>query len=120
MRECALKRQNCLESSKRQKQFVEARFGDRCGPKGVVCLGLPDRFNYKGSDLVSRLAGKLGPYLGPPANDEWQPAVKASEPCSQGPASNRDADIGSLVRNAVSRLSTLFSGAKTLRAEPSA
>jgi predicted protein tyrosine phosphatase len=53
--------------SKRQQRIVEARFPDRAQRKRLVCLGLPDRFEYKSPKLVTKLTVKLRPYLGAPA-----------------------------------------------------
>ena len=57
--------------SKRQRKVVEQRFRNSFASKPVVCLHLPDRYEYKSPKLVMRLTGKLGPYLGPPTKNEW-------------------------------------------------
>ena len=46
--------------------FLESTFPDVAARKPVVCLGLPDKFDYKGQDLVVKLVAKLDPYLGRP------------------------------------------------------
>ena len=57
--------------SKRQRNVIKQRFRNSFASKPVVCLNLPDRFEYKSPKLVMRLTGKLGPYLGPPTKNEW-------------------------------------------------
>jgi hypothetical protein len=57
--------------SKRQRKVIEDRFRSSCASKPVVCLHVPDRYEYKSPKLVMRLTGKLGPYLGSPTNNEW-------------------------------------------------
>lgn len=49
-----------------QLEAMERRFGTRNFGKPVVCLGLPDTFDYKSQQLVLKLTAKLEPYLGRP------------------------------------------------------
>ena len=49
-----------------QLEAMEKRFGTKDFGKPVVCLGLPDTFDYKSQQLVLKLTAKLEPYLGRP------------------------------------------------------
>lgn len=49
-----------------QLEAMERRFGTKDFGKPVVCLGLPDTFDYKSQQLVLKLTAKLEPYLGRP------------------------------------------------------
>jgi predicted protein tyrosine phosphatase len=49
-----------------QIEAMERRFGKKDFGKPVVCLGLPDTFDYKSQQLVLKLTAKLEPYLGRP------------------------------------------------------
>jgi len=49
-----------------QLEAMEKRFGTKNFGKPVVCLGLPDIFDYKSQQLVLKLTAKLEPYLGRP------------------------------------------------------
>ena len=49
-----------------QLEAMEKRFGTKNFGKPVVCLGLPDTFDYKSQQLVLKLTAKLEPYLGRP------------------------------------------------------
>jgi predicted protein tyrosine phosphatase len=49
-----------------QLEAMERRFGTKSFGKPVVCLGLPDTFDYKSQQLVLKLTAKLEPYLGRP------------------------------------------------------
>ena len=107
--------------SKRQQRIVEARFGDRPDRKRLVCLRLPDRFEYKSPELISKLTGKLRPYLGPPADDQWASAARSPTPrVAERSHFSRNSNITSPLGNIFSQFRSLFSGAKALRAEPSA
>lgn len=53
--------------SRRQRKVVEKRYRHVARGKRVVCLHLPDRFEYKSPKLILKLTSKLGPYLGKPA-----------------------------------------------------
>jgi len=104
--------------SKEHQRIVRARFGDRADRKRMVCLGLPDRFEYKCPKLVMRLAEKLGPYLGPPKR--WAPHERRpSPPAAKRSTVSSNANTGSLFRDVFSLFSSLFSGAKSPQAEPS-
>jgi predicted protein tyrosine phosphatase len=49
-----------------QIEAMKRRFGKKDFGKPVVCLGLPDTFDYKSQQLVLKLTAKLEPYLGRP------------------------------------------------------
>jgi predicted protein tyrosine phosphatase len=49
-----------------QLEAMEKRFGTKDFGKPVVCLGVPDTFDYKSQQLVLKLTAKLEPYLGRP------------------------------------------------------
>ena len=59
--------------SKRQENVIKGRYRDSFDARPVVCLGLPDRFEYKSPKLITALKKKLGPYLGPPDSTEPTP-----------------------------------------------
>jgi predicted protein tyrosine phosphatase len=50
-----------------QLEAMKRRFGKKDFGKPVVCLGLPDTFDYKSQQLVLKLTAKLEPYLGRPS-----------------------------------------------------
>ena len=50
-----------------QLEAMERRFGKKDFGKPVVCLDLPDTFDYKSQQLVLKLTAKLEPYLGRPS-----------------------------------------------------
>jgi predicted protein tyrosine phosphatase len=56
--------------SRRQRKVIEERFPNSFGGKTVVCLHLPDRFEYKSPKLVIKLTGKLERYLGRPDDSD--------------------------------------------------
>jgi len=56
--------------SKRQRRVIEERFPNSLGGKTVVCLHLPDKFEYKSPKLVIKLTGKLERYLGKPNHSD--------------------------------------------------
>ncbi len=106
--------------SKRQKRVIEARFGDRSDRKRIVCLRLPDRFEYKSSKLVMELTGRLGPYLGAPANEERAAAEEPSvEPVAKSPSASSNRDTASSNRGLLGLLSGLVHAGKPLLGEPS-
>ena len=106
--------------SKAQQRIVEARFGNRSDGKPLVCLRLADRFEYKSPKLVMKLTGKLRPYLGPPANNEWASSEKPpAPPVAENPAVSRNSAIVALIGNVFSFFSNLFLGAKALGAQAS-
>ena len=49
-----------------QTEALETRFGQVVRQKQVICLDLPDIFEYKSQSLVIKLTAKLEPYLGRP------------------------------------------------------
>jgi predicted protein tyrosine phosphatase len=49
-----------------QVEAMEKRFGTKDFGKPVVCLDLPDTFQYKSQQLVLKLTAKLEPFLGRP------------------------------------------------------
>ncbi len=49
-----------------QTEALETRFGQLLRQKQVICLDLPDVFQYKSQNLVIKLTAKLEPYLGRP------------------------------------------------------
>jgi predicted protein tyrosine phosphatase len=51
-----------------QLEAMKRRFGKKDFGKPVVCLGLPDTFDYKSQQLVLKLTAKLEPYLGRPTS----------------------------------------------------
>ncbi len=51
---------------KEQSRQMEMRFGDLLEEKEIICLGLPDIFDYKSPSLVTKLVAKLDPFLGRP------------------------------------------------------
>jgi len=57
--------------SKYHQRIVQARFGNQADGKPLVCLRVPDRFDYKCPKLVARLVEGVCPYLGPPTADRW-------------------------------------------------
>jgi predicted protein tyrosine phosphatase len=60
-----------------QSDAIETRFGPIKLQKRVVCLDLPDVFEYKSKSLVVKLTAKLEPYLGRP-NSRRFPTTKSS------------------------------------------
>ena len=103
--------------SKEQQRIVEARFGNRLGSRRLVCLPLPDRFDYKSPKLVSKLTGRLTPYLGAPVDDRWDSAGTPPAPrVADNPAVSPDRDTPSLGRRVSSLLNALPFGAKALSA----
>jgi predicted protein tyrosine phosphatase len=65
--------------SKRQENVIKGRYRDSFDARPVVCLGLPDRFEYKSPKLITALKKKLGPYLGPPGGTELTPTQPPRE-----------------------------------------
>ncbi len=51
---------------KDQITAMTERFEDIVEKKRIICLGLPDKFEYKSPSLVVKLVSKLDPYLGRP------------------------------------------------------
>lgn len=71
-----------------QLEAMEKRFGTKDFGKPVVCLGLPDTFDYKSQQLVLKLTAKLEPYLGRPIAKPARtrlPSVRKSSAAKQLP-----------------------------------
>lgn len=49
-----------------QTEAIATRFRNKALQKQVICLDLPDIFDYKSQSLVIKLTAKLEPYLGRP------------------------------------------------------
>ena len=99
-----------------QIEAMERRFGKKDFGKPVVCLGLPDTFDYKSQQLVLKLTAKLEPYLGRPSAKPARtrlPAAPKSPIVKQGATQN-----GSEHRSFVARL--LTSVGVVQRKQPSA
>ncbi len=47
----------------KQKKFLQERFGALLTDKRLICLSIPDRFDYMQPELVDLLRRKLIPYL---------------------------------------------------------
>lgn len=62
--------------SKQQQKVIKERYRDAFNSKPVVCLRLPDRFEYKSPKLVMALREKVGPYLGTPDRTEPTPTKR--------------------------------------------
>jgi len=86
--------------SKRQENVIKERYRDSFYTRPVVCLRLPDRFEYKSPKLVTTLKRRLGPYLGtpdsievPPGKPRWRralaPPLGASSPLRLGRSGRR-------------------------------
>ena len=82
-----------------QTEAIETRFGHVVQEKQVICLDLPDVFDYKSRSLVVKLTAKLEPYLGRP-NSKKVPAIKS--PARTLPKPSRS--IGKPGRSLVSQL----------------
>ena len=105
--------------SKRHQRIVEARFRDRSRRKTVVCLHLPDRFEYKSPELVTKLTGKLAHYLKAPAKNERISAGKPpAPPVAEDPASSPKPGTAWLRRRVFTLLRSLPFGTKASPAEP--
>ena len=50
---------------KHERELLE-RFADVAPQKSIVCLDIPDQYDYLSPDLIELLTVKLTPYLGPP------------------------------------------------------
>jgi predicted protein tyrosine phosphatase len=48
---------------KRHLQRLQQKFGEELARKRVVCLHIPDDFEYMDDDLVERLHGGVAPYM---------------------------------------------------------
>ena len=107
--------------SKRQQRIIEARFSNRTDSKRVVCVNVPDRFEYKSPELISKLTAKLCPYLGSPANNECAPpSSRAAQGDTPPSASSRKPDAGSTLRIMFTSFSSPLSRANAPLAEGAA
>jgi hypothetical protein len=70
-----------------QLEAMERRFGTTDFGKPVVCLGLPDTFDYKSQQLVLKLTAKLEPYLGRPVAKPSKTRLPAAPKPKRAPAS---------------------------------
>ena len=87
-----------------QLEAMEKRFGTKEFGKPVICLGLPDTFDYKSQQLVLKLTAKLEPYLGRPTSKPSKTRLPASpKPASAKPEVSRGVKAR---RSLVSRLLT--------------
>ena len=82
-----------------QTEAIETRFRNEVLQKQVICLDLPDIFDYKSQSLVIKLTAKLEPYLGRP-NSKKVPVRKT--PVNPMPKPSRSS--GKLGRSLVSQL----------------
>jgi predicted protein tyrosine phosphatase len=64
-----------------QLEAMRSRFGAKLNEKKIICLGLPDVFDYKSRNLVIKLTAKLEPYLGRP-NAKRSRAIPAAQKTS--------------------------------------
>jgi hypothetical protein len=88
-----------------------------------VCLPLTDRFDYKCPKLVSKLTGKLAPYLGLPATNNNHSASPEKPQMGTLPANSAvpaNQDTASALSNVFGLFNSMISGAKALTAKPSA
>lgn len=106
--------------SKYHRRLVQTRFGDQADRKPLVCLRVPDRFDYKCPKLVARVVEGVCPYLGPPTTNRWGSTKNRVSPTSDNrwspPIPNTSSssalrDLFSFFRN------LLFSGDKASEAE---
>ena len=87
-----------------QVTAMEKRFGTKEFGRPVICLGLPDTFDYKSQQLVLKLTTKLEPYLGRPTTKPAKthlPELPKLMPSERGAARSTSAR-----RSFVSRLLT--------------
>lgn len=106
--------------SRRQQRVVEARFRDTAENKRVVCLHLPDRFEYKSTELIQKLTGKLRPYLGAPAAEEGLEAGQSAGTVqARDESASQNRQPGSPVRQVFRQCQSLFSTSRDLLGEPS-
>lgn len=82
-----------------QIEALQKRFADVPLRNEVICLGMPDDFEYKSPRLVIKLTAKLEPYLGRPIAKPGRTPVLKSRPAAVGPsaASKRAAPLKSFV-----------------------
>jgi predicted protein tyrosine phosphatase len=75
--------------SRRQQKVLEKRYGDFYRGKRIVCLNLPDRFEYNGPKLITKLTVRLGRYLGKPVNNEQAATDGPAAPTPESPPLKR-------------------------------
>ena len=66
--------------SKRQRKAIVERFRASSGSRNLVCVPVPDVFEYKSPKLVTMLTGKLRRYLGKPADNARSPIQGLAAP----------------------------------------
>jgi predicted protein tyrosine phosphatase len=54
---------------RRLRALLRRRFGAALVGKELVCLGVPDDFQFQQPELVAALAERLAPHLGPPGTE---------------------------------------------------
>ena len=107
--------------SPRQQRIVEARFRDVADNKRLVCLNVPDRFEYKSPELIQKLTGKLRPYLGAPAGNEGAlPQQAPAREDAAGLPTSMARDVGVPPSHAFRQWQCLLSVSGDLLGEPSA
>lgn len=52
----------------RLEKLIRKRFGTPAAGKTVVCLAVPDDFQFMQPELLAVLTDRLAPYLGPPVS----------------------------------------------------
>ena len=56
---------------KRQRNVIRRKFRDDCRQKRIICLDIPDEYDYMDADLVRLLTERVTPYLtGPDAPEK--------------------------------------------------
>ncbi|MEW6600121.1 MAG: phosphotyrosine protein phosphatase [Nitrospirota bacterium] len=48
---------------KRHREYIRNKFKDDCEGRRIICLGIPDEYNYMDYDLVDLLKDRVTPYL---------------------------------------------------------
>jgi predicted protein tyrosine phosphatase len=54
---------------KRQRNLIHKRFRELYGTKRIVCLYIPDHYDFMEPRLVELLAARLAPHIGRPPED---------------------------------------------------
>lgn len=82
-----------------QVEAIQKRFADVPLRSAIICLGMPDDFEYKSPRLVIKLTAKLEPYLGrPTAKPGRKPVARPPVATAESPAAaKRDAPLKSFV-----------------------
>jgi predicted protein tyrosine phosphatase len=63
-----------------QMEAIASRFPDVPLARDIVCLGLPDTFEYKSPRLIVKLTAKLEPYLGRPTPKPGRKSLPPKRP----------------------------------------